>query len=238
MKYKNIILFEPIIDRPDFTYICKNLTNIIAQFKSTATYGTVETIYIAHLRSLAGWMKNNPDAVTAIKFCIEYIEKLQYGEVSNHYARTWKRKFLYHVNQLRKAISKSFRREDNGHERIEFTNQQILNWILDEKIGLGSKYDMQPRFITDINNKKKFASQYKLMWERLTENPPRRYRKAKDNKTRGFGQGKDEFRILGKQKLFGKISLYAVFTLTEKLRSSGKYTQVQRGEISIDKLAS
>lgn len=235
MKYKNIILFEPIIDRDDFTYICKNLTNIIAQFKSTAKYGTVETIYIAHLRSLAGWMKNKPDAVTAIKFCIKYIQELEDGKVSNHYARTWKKKFLYHVNKLRKAILISFQRKDTNAVRIKFTNRQILNWILDDKIGLASKYDMRPKFKNRID-KTTFASQREIIWQRLTE-APRLYRKAQDNKTRGFGQEKDEFRILGK-KHFGKISLYVVFTLAEKLRPRGLYTKVTQGETSIDDLAS
>lgn len=236
MKYKNIILFKAIIDRNDFTYICENLTNITAQFKSTATYGNVETVYIANLRSLAGWMKNNPEAVTAIKFCIEYIEKLQYGKVSNHYARKWRKKFFYHINKLRRAILKSFNRQDTNTDRIKFNNRQILNWILDEKIGLASKYDMRPRFLRRIVNRM-FANQWEIIWQRLTENTPRVYKKVQEKKTRGFGQGKDQFRILGK-KHYGKISLFILFTISEKLNKKGLYTKVTQGNTSIDELAS
>jgi hypothetical protein len=230
---KKMIQLEPIISRNAFSYVCFNFPGVYNEFHSKGKFGKKEKIFIKHLIELESWVKDSAVAINAIKGCIENVNFLK--DITENFGKGYIRKirknYKYHLTKFCKEIIRSFE-NPRDKKTINFSKEQIYNWIRNDQIGLGDRYNMSKKFL-DKFEFAAYSNHVDKIWKKLSENKIRKYKKASNSSMIGFGNGRnDEWRILGMVKGRKKY-LLLLFNQREHLAANGPYYKLTQGREDI-----
>lgn len=232
MSYKKLKNFQEIFNREDFSYISNenNIKNIESWVLSIPTMDDSEVneltrklkYYLRSLESFYFWTKNTIPEIQEgimksrkellritelIKEPYERRSLIRWGSL-----KKFLKTFLHGLNKLLIGIRVMFDSDLVGNTTI--TNEQLSNYILDDKEGLGRKYEFNTQgnnaFVPILNSldRKELIATEKLL-ERAPKNQVRVVHKWKD-----FGISRYPVRILIEPRRGRKDRVYFLFKVT------------------------
>jgi len=234
MSYKKLKNFQPIFDRPDFSYISdltkiEEIANIILFYISNpdgkeASYIKLIEEFIKNLTSfydsIAGY--NVPNIKKGYLIVLDELQRCirlfsgsesERRDISKRYLKKFTKTFLYGLSKLYDGIKAAFDPDIISSTKID--RNQFVRYILNSVEGLGKK------FLFNGTGRHAFLNKINLLNMQELIATSRLLTKPSTNQIRmvngwiDLGLGHTPVRILAKRKYFGKQRICFLYRLNE-----------------------